>query len=80
MRSLSKLIPGVHPKLPGDAQSHVRRIYTHAEDHRVELNLYIRGEEADQTAPEDEVRPGEDIEEAAERPGADTGLAPGGAS
>ena len=25
MRSLSKLIPGVHPKLPGDAQKHVKR-------------------------------------------------------
>ncbi|HET8954849.1 MAG TPA: succinate dehydrogenase/fumarate reductase iron-sulfur subunit, partial [Solirubrobacterales bacterium] len=75
MRSLPKLIPGVHPKLPGDAQSHIKRIYAHTEEHKVELNLYIRGEEADQTAPEGEIRPGEDIEEAAERPGADTGLA-----
>ena len=80
MRSLPKLIPGVHPKLPGDAQSHVKRIHAHAEDHQVELNLYIRGEEADQTAPEGEIRPGEEIEDAAERPGADSGLAPGGAS
>ena len=47
MRSLPKLIPGVHPKLPGDAQSHVKRIYAHTEEHKVELNLYIRGEEAD---------------------------------
>ena len=45
MRSLSKLIPGVHPKLPGDAQDHVKRIYAHAEEHREELNLYIAGEE-----------------------------------
>ena len=45
MRSLSKLIPGVHPKLPGDAQQHVKRIYSHAEEHRDELNLYITGEE-----------------------------------
>jgi succinate dehydrogenase / fumarate reductase iron-sulfur subunit len=54
MRSLPKLIPGIHPKLPGDAQEHVKRIYAHAEDHEVELNLYIRGEEG-----EDEERPGE---------------------
>jgi succinate dehydrogenase / fumarate reductase, iron-sulfur subunit len=45
MRSLSKLIPGVHPKLPGDAQGHVKRIYSHAEEHRTELNLYVAGEE-----------------------------------
>jgi succinate dehydrogenase / fumarate reductase iron-sulfur subunit len=45
MRSLPKLIPGVHPKLPGDAQDHVKRIYSHAEEHRTELNLYITGEE-----------------------------------
>jgi succinate dehydrogenase / fumarate reductase iron-sulfur subunit len=57
MRSLPKLIPGVHAKLPGDAQDHVKRIYAHAEGHEVELNLYIRGEEADQTAPEEEIRP-----------------------
>jgi succinate dehydrogenase iron-sulfur subunit len=80
MRSLSKLIPGVHPKLPGDAQRHVQRIYAHAEDHQVELNLYIRGEEVDETAPEAEIRPGAEIEEAAARPGADTGLAPGAGS
>jgi succinate dehydrogenase / fumarate reductase, iron-sulfur subunit len=45
MRSLSKLIPGVHKKLPGDAQDHVKSIYSHAEEHRAELNLYITGEE-----------------------------------
>jgi succinate dehydrogenase / fumarate reductase, iron-sulfur subunit len=45
MRSLSKLIPGVHPKLPGDAQKHVKSAYAHAEEHREELNLYITGEE-----------------------------------
>ncbi|MGH2925758.1 MAG: succinate dehydrogenase/fumarate reductase iron-sulfur subunit [Solirubrobacterales bacterium] len=45
MRSLSKLIPGVHEKLPGDSQDHVKRIYEHAEEHRTELNLYITGEE-----------------------------------
>src|SRR5215211_3145184 len=49
MRSLSKLIPGVHPKLPGDAQDHVRRIYAHAEEHHEELNLYVAGEEGDES-------------------------------
>ncbi len=80
MRSLSKLIPGVHAKLPGDAQNHVKRIYAHTEDHQVELNLYIRGEEVDELAPPGEVEPEEDIAEAAARPGTDTGLTPGGAS
>jgi succinate dehydrogenase / fumarate reductase iron-sulfur subunit len=47
MRSIPKLIPGVHHKLPGDSQAHVKRIYEHAEDHRLELNLYIQGEEGD---------------------------------
>ena len=45
MRSLSKLIPGVHPKLPDGAQDHVKRLYSHAEEHGEELNLYITGEE-----------------------------------
>ena len=45
MRSLSKLIPGVHPKLPGDSQKHVKNIFAHAEEHHEELNLYITGEE-----------------------------------
>src|SRR5262245_40907794 len=64
MRSLPKLIPGVHHKLPGDAQSHVRRIYAHAEDHQVELNLYIRGEEveAEESVPEAEAVPEAEIQ------------------
>jgi len=57
MRSLPTLIPGVHEKLPGDAQDHVKRIYAHAEEHQVELNLYIRGEEPDEEAPEAEIAP-----------------------
>jgi succinate dehydrogenase / fumarate reductase, iron-sulfur subunit len=81
MRSLPKLIPGVHAKLPGDAQDHVKRIYAHAEDHQVELNLYIRGEEADQEVPEAEVEPEPDeIADSESRPGTDTGLAPGAGS
>ncbi len=51
MRSLRKLIPGVHHKLPGDAQDHVKRIYAHAEEHRTELNLYIVGEDGDEETP-----------------------------
>ncbi len=54
MRSLPKLIPGVHPKLPGDAQEHVKRIYEHAEEHGEELNLYITGEEDVEPEPDEE--------------------------
>ncbi len=53
MRSIPKLIPGVHHKLPGDAQDHVKRIYERAEESREELNLYIIGE-----GGEDEGDPG----------------------
>jgi succinate dehydrogenase / fumarate reductase, iron-sulfur subunit len=55
MRNLAKLIPGVHPKLPGDAQEHVKRVYAHAEEHREELNLYITGEE--EVTPEPDEAP-----------------------
>jgi succinate dehydrogenase / fumarate reductase, iron-sulfur subunit len=55
MRSLSKLIPGVHEKLPGDSQKHVKRLYAHAEEHRTELNLYITGEE--EVVPEPDEAP-----------------------
>jgi succinate dehydrogenase / fumarate reductase, iron-sulfur subunit len=44
MRSLPKLIPGVHHKLEGGGQDQVKRIYEHAEEHSTELNLYIIGE------------------------------------
>ena len=63
MRSLSKLIPGVHPKLPDGAQDQVERIYAHAEEHDEELNLYIRGEEPDEEVPEEEVEPEPDESE-----------------
>jgi succinate dehydrogenase iron-sulfur subunit len=52
MRSLRKLIPGAHHKLPGNAQDEVKAIYKHAEEHSVELNLYIRGEEGDDAQPD----------------------------
>jgi succinate dehydrogenase / fumarate reductase iron-sulfur subunit len=81
MRSLPKLVPGVHPKLPGDAQDHVKRIYAHTEDHQVELNLYIRGEEPDEDVPEAEVEPEPDeVADSESRPGSDMGLAPGAGS
>ena len=49
MRSLSKLIPGIHPKLPGDSQEHVSKIYERAEESKWQLNLYITG--TDETDP-----------------------------
>jgi succinate dehydrogenase / fumarate reductase iron-sulfur subunit len=62
MRSLAKLIPGIHPKLPDGAQDEVKEIYDHAEGHHQELNLYIKGEESDEEAPEAEVGPEPDEE------------------
>jgi succinate dehydrogenase / fumarate reductase, iron-sulfur subunit len=47
MRSLSKLIPGIHPKLPGDSQDHVEKLYERAEDSKWQLNLYITGTDED---------------------------------
>jgi succinate dehydrogenase / fumarate reductase, iron-sulfur subunit len=52
-RSLSKLIPGVHPKLPDGAQDEVKAIYAHAEEHREEFNLYIKGEEDVEPEPDE---------------------------
>jgi succinate dehydrogenase / fumarate reductase iron-sulfur subunit len=64
-RSLAKLIPGVHPKLPGNAQDEVKAIYEHAEEHREEFNLYIKGEEGDeQAAVEEGLEPPQSREEA----------------
>ena len=47
MRSLPKLIPGVHHKLPDGAQDEVKAIYRHAEEHNEEFNLYIKGDEGE---------------------------------
>jgi succinate dehydrogenase / fumarate reductase iron-sulfur subunit len=60
MRSLPKLIPGVHHKLPDGAQDEVKAIYKHAEEHGEEFNLYIKGEEG-------ELADEPDIEKGAER-------------
>jgi len=52
-RSLAKLIPGIHPKLPGGAQDEVKAIYKHAEEHREEFNIYITGEEDVEPEPDE---------------------------
>ncbi len=56
MRSVPKLIPGVHHKLPGDAQDHVKAIYERAEESKIQLNLYIidEGGEEDTSAESNE--------------------------
>jgi succinate dehydrogenase iron-sulfur subunit len=51
-RSPSKVIPGIHPKLPGGAQDEVKAIYKHAEEHREQFNIYIKGEDEDFVEPE----------------------------
>jgi succinate dehydrogenase / fumarate reductase, iron-sulfur subunit len=70
MRSLSKLIPGVHAKLPGDGQDRVKRIYSHSEQHRTQLNLYIQGEEEIEPEPDEETDA--ELEEAADEAGPPT--------
>jgi len=64
MRSVPKLIPGVHHKLPGDAQDHVKRIYERAEESKIELNLYIIGEGGEEDTSAEAVEP-ESVEEEA---------------
>jgi succinate dehydrogenase / fumarate reductase, iron-sulfur subunit len=44
-----------HEKLPG--MENVRRIYEHAEQHRIELNLYIVGEGGEQEAEDGQAHP-----------------------
>jgi succinate dehydrogenase / fumarate reductase iron-sulfur subunit len=58
-RSLAKLVPGIHPKLPGGAQDEVKAIYRHAEEHQEEFNIYISGEE--ETEPEPDETEAEEI-------------------
>jgi succinate dehydrogenase / fumarate reductase, iron-sulfur subunit len=60
-----KFIPGLHHKLPGNAQDEVKAIYEHAEEHREEFNLYIKGEEGDEKAAVEEgLEPPQSREEA----------------
>jgi succinate dehydrogenase / fumarate reductase iron-sulfur subunit len=47
-----KFIPGLHHKLPGNAMDDVKAIYKHAEEHREEFNIYIKGEDEDFVEPE----------------------------
>src|SRR5680860_1402234 len=54
MRSVPKLIPGMHPKLPDGAQDEVKAIYERAEQSRVQFNLYINGEEEIEPEPDEE--------------------------
>jgi succinate dehydrogenase / fumarate reductase iron-sulfur subunit len=63
MRSLKKLIPGVHAKLPDGAQDEVKEIYEHTEDHAVELNLYIKGEGGEEDAGQAESQTGSDVDD-----------------
>ena len=63
MRSIPKLIPGVHHKLPGDAQGHVKEIYHRAEESRIQLNLYIIGEGGEEDDAAEAVEPESTSEE-----------------
>jgi succinate dehydrogenase / fumarate reductase iron-sulfur subunit len=65
MRSIPKLIPGVHHKLPGDAQGHVKEIYERAEESRIQLNLYIIGEGGEEDTSAEAVEPESVSEESA---------------
>ena len=65
MRSVPKLIPGVHHKLPGDAQGHVKRIYERAEESRIQLNLYVIGEGGEEDTSAEAVEPESASEESA---------------
>ena len=71
MRSLSKLLPGVHPKLPGDSQRNVQKIYEHCEEHHQQINLYVQGEEEIEPEPDEMEHPVSAAGEAPEsgRPG-----------
>jgi len=66
MRSIPKLIPGVHHKLPGDSQDHVKRIYERAEESRIELNLYVIGEGGEEEHLPGQEGPATDIVSAAQ--------------
>ena len=65
MRSVPKLIPGVHHKLPGDSQGHVKRIYERAEESRIQLNLYVIGEGGEEDTSAEAVEPESVSEESA---------------
>jgi succinate dehydrogenase / fumarate reductase, iron-sulfur subunit len=58
---LQGAIPALHHKLPGGAQDEVKAIFEHAEEHREEFNLYIKGDEGELA----EIEAEEDREETA---------------
>jgi hypothetical protein len=64
MRSLPKLIPGVHAKLPDGAQDEVKEIYAHTEEHHEELNLYIKGEGGEEDEGQAESQTGAEADDA----------------
>jgi succinate dehydrogenase / fumarate reductase iron-sulfur subunit len=64
MRSIPKLIPGVHHKLPGDAQEHVKKAYERAEESNIQLNLYVIGEGGEEDMTAEAVEPEAVSEEA----------------
>ncbi len=64
MRSLPKLVPGIHPKLPDGAQDDVKEIYAHAEKHGEELNLYIKGEGGEEDEGQAESQTGAEADDA----------------
>jgi succinate dehydrogenase iron-sulfur subunit len=64
MRSIPKLIPGVHHKLPGDAQGHVKKAYERAEESNIQLNLYVIGEGGEEDVTAEAVEPEAVSEEA----------------
>ena len=64
MRSIPKLIPGVHHKLPGNAQGHVKKAYERAEESNIQLNLYVIGEGGEEDVTAEAVEPEAVSEEA----------------
>jgi succinate dehydrogenase / fumarate reductase iron-sulfur subunit len=64
MRSLTKLIPGVHHKLPDGAQDEVKKIYERAEESRQQFNIYITGTDDELHEGEENIEPEPDETEA----------------
>ena len=73
MQLAAEAIPGVHHKLPGDAQDDVKAIYKHAEEHNEEFNLYIKGDEGELAEIEAEEAREETAAAAVERGGSPNG-------
>ncbi len=50
---IKKAIPGLHHSLPKDTMEDVKAIYKHANEHREEFNIYIKGEEDVEPEPDE---------------------------